>query len=187
MFHNTLNFCVSAIPVLAFDFNSHGRNITIFSVFPIYRLIFFLLGFQIRKKHKSFPGNAGKECLWPANLGCADSLYDITTLICFFSDFHIMRSLPAIVVIIACAGLCLALPLPNDVSKADEYDYSYSEDDDESFIDQQMISPNWRTLPKELFGPEYVWDTKGFPRRVEKTQARSSSTIPQKQNTQRHR
>jgi hypothetical protein len=101
-----------------------------------------------------------------------------------------MRSLLTIV-IIACAGLCLALPVPNDVSKADEYDYAYPEDD-ESFIYQQMISPNWQTLPKELFGAEYIWDTKGFPRRVEKTQVRqeeshSSSTIPQKQNTQRHR
>jgi hypothetical protein len=127
------------------------------------------------------------ETPWPANLGYVTILYDITTLTCSFSDFHIMRSLQTIVVVIAGAGLCLAMPPPNDVSKTDDYDDAYSEDDD-SFIYQQMISPNWRTLPKELFGPDYVWDTKGFPTRVEKTQVRqephSSSTIPQKQNTQ---
>lgn len=123
------------------------------------------------------------EKLWPTNLWCVDILYAIRTLICFFSGFHIMRNLLITGVIVACAGLCLASPVPNDVSKADEYDYAYPEDD-QSFIYQQMISPRWQTLPKELFGPEYVWDTKGFPRRVEKTQ--SSSTIPQKQNTQRH-
>jgi hypothetical protein len=97
-----------------------------------------------------------------------------------------MRRLQAIVVVIASAGLCLALPLPNDVSKTDEYDDAYSEDDD-SWIYQQMISPDWRTLPKELFGPDYVWDTKGFPTRVKKTQLRqephSSSTVLQNQNT----
>lgn len=98
-----------------------------------------------------------------------------------------MRSVPTIV-IIACAGLCLAVPVPNDVSKADEYDYTYPEDD-ESFVYQQMISPDWHTLPKELFGAEYVWDTKGFPKRVENLQEKphSSSTIPQKHNTQRHK
>jgi hypothetical protein len=87
-------------------------------------------------------------------------------------------------------GLSLAAPVPNDVSRADEYDYAYPDGDDESIIYQHMISPNWRTLPKELFGPEYVWDTKGFPRRVEEPQVRlqqprSSSTVPQKRNTLR--
>jgi hypothetical protein len=101
-----------------------------------------------------------------------------------------MRSLPTVVVIIASAGLCLAAPVDNDVSKDDDYDYAYSEEVDPSSIYQQMISPNWRTLPKELFGPEYVWDTKGFPRRVQKPEVLqeetpSSSTIPQKHNTQR--
>jgi hypothetical protein len=89
----------------------------------------------------------------------------------------------AIAAIIACTGMSLAGPVPSDVSTAAEYDYA--ESDDDSLIYQQMISPNWRTLPKELFGPEYVWDTKGFPRRVEEPQAllqesHSSSTVPQK-------
>lgn len=36
---------------------------------------------------------------------------------------------------------------------------------------QHMIFPaDERTLPAKYFGPDYIWDTKGFPRRVEEVE-----------------
>jgi hypothetical protein len=90
--------------------------------------------------------------------------------------------------IIGSVALCLAAPVARDVSRGQDLDDAYPDANDESLIYQHMISPNWQTLPEELFGPEYVWDTKGFPRRVGKPQARqeeshSSSMIHQTGNT----
>jgi hypothetical protein len=86
-----------------------------------------------------------------------------------------MRVLHIILVVMASAGLCLAAPVDNDVGKVDDYDYGRPEGDP-SFLYQQMIWPDWHSLPKELFGPQYVWDTKGFPRRVEESQAQKEET-----------
>lgn len=93
-------------------------------------------------------------------------------------------------VTIATAGLCLAAPVDNDVSKDDDYNYGHSEEDP-SFIYQEMILPGRDTLPKEFFGPEYVWDTKGFPRRAEVSQSQvdtgSVSSIRKNQKAQKLR
>ncbi|KAJ9577518.1 hypothetical protein L9F63_005891 [Diploptera punctata] len=35
---------------------------------------------------------------------------------------------------------------------------------------QHMIFPDPKTLPAKYFGPDYVWDTKGFPRKVEEVE-----------------
>ena len=87
-----------------------------------------------------------------------------------------MRGLPIILVVMVTAELCLSAPVDNDVSKTHDYEYGDQEDEDPSFIYQRMVWPDWRTLPKEFFGPEYVWDTKGFPRRADKVQARIEGT-----------
>jgi hypothetical protein len=101
-----------------------------------------------------------------------------------------MRGLHIILVFAVTAELCLSAPVDNEVGKADGYDYGDREDDgeDSSFIYQHMVWPDWKTLPKELFGPEYVWDTKGWPRRADKVQGRVegkndvSTTLQAQQN-----
>ncbi|XP_069702412.1 uncharacterized protein [Periplaneta americana] len=34
-------------------------------------------------------------------------------------------------------------------------------------IEQRMLLPEGRSIPDEMFGPEYIWDTKGWPVRME--------------------
>ena len=89
-----------------------------------------------------------------------------------------MRGLQIILVFVVTAELCLSAPVDNDVGKAEGYDYGDQEDDgeDSSFIYQRMVWPDWQTLPKEFFGPEYVWDTKGWPRRADKVKVRVEGT-----------
>jgi hypothetical protein len=101
-----------------------------------------------------------------------------------------MRSLHIILVFVVIAELCLSAPVDNDVSKADGYDNGDQEDngDDSSLIYQRMVWPEWQTLPKKFFGPEYVWDTKGWPRRADKVQVRveepnDASTVLQEQQS----
>jgi hypothetical protein len=100
-----------------------------------------------------------------------------------------MRIIGIVVLITATAGLCLAAPVDNDVSE-DDYEYDHAVGDDSSSMYQHMIEPDWHTLPKEFFGPEYVWDTKGFPRRrgesqVRKEEASSVATLPKRHNKQK--
>jgi quinol-cytochrome oxidoreductase complex cytochrome b subunit len=107
-----------------------------------------------------------------------------------FADIYTMKkSLLMIFVIIATAEICLAAPVANDVGKAGDYDFDRPEEDPSSFVYQEMILPDWKTLPKEWFGPGYVWDTKGFPRRAEKPRSqkedtKSAATAPRKHKTQ---
>ena len=85
-----------------------------------------------------------------------------------------MRALHIILVFVVAVELCLSAPVNNDIGKANGYDHDDEGDDgeDSSFIYQRMVWPDWQTLPKEFFGPEYVWDTKGLPRRADKVQVR---------------
>jgi hypothetical protein len=34
-------------------------------------------------------------------------------------------------------------------------------------IEQRMLLPEGFSMPEEMYGPNYIWDTKGWPRRVE--------------------
>lgn len=86
-----------------------------------------------------------------------------------------MRGLHIILIVMVTAKLCLSAPVDNDVTNAHDYEYG-GQEDDASLVYQRMVWPDWHTLPKEFFGPEYVWDTKGFPRRIDKVQDRIEGT-----------
>jgi hypothetical protein len=36
-------------------------------------------------------------------------------------------------------------------------------------MEQRMLLPQGYSIPEEMFGPNYIWDTKGWPRPVETT------------------
>jgi hypothetical protein len=39
----------------------------------------------------------------------------------------------------------------------------------EEGIEQRMLLPEGYSIPEEMYGPDYIWDTKGWPRLVETT------------------
>jgi hypothetical protein len=40
---------------------------------------------------------------------------------------------------------------------------------DEEGVEQRMLLPRGYSIPEEMYGPNYVWDTKGWPRRINTT------------------
>jgi len=101
-----------------------------------------------------------------------------------------MRGLHVILVFVVTAELCLSAPVDNDVGMADGYGYDdqVGDGEDSSSIYQRIFWPDWQTLRTKFFGPQYAWDTKGWPRRADKVQVpvegtNDVSTILQEQQS----
>lgn len=57
---------------------------------------------------------------------------------------------------------------PNSVSPSrNEHEKMTNAWFDRDGIEQRMLLPQGRSVPKEMYGPNYIWDTKGWPRLAE--------------------